>query len=930
MIVFCILRQAQSRVLALALIDSEVFAYVFMNKFFAQQHHLLLHQLTHSRRLREFDDQVALIDDITHVIEITMILDEHIERLFFYVTELSQYFIIMNLSWLCHHVIDVNFEHNILILSFFFCLNHCCSFLVKIYDLNQQEENFSFEVNKVAFSQSRSQFTHKKQLSSRIAHKKQFSLQIAHKKQFSLQIAHKKQFSIQFARKKQFSFSFAWKKQFSFQFARKKQSSLSFTRKKQLSFQFAHKKQFSSQFACKKQLSFSSAHKKQYNFSFAHEKSTNTQLIHKKQISFNLVSRLKQEASSRILQVIQKEYSSKIKCWNSFLSRISVVSQADQFDQSSIQLDIVELRVRSFDHAAHVKDIEVFSVTLKKIDVFLNLESISSSSLDSDESKSRRATLTIHSKNSSTLAQFLSRSQHSMYDKNHRLNLHQMKKKFHLTAFTTQEDLEVYWQSKNVDSVTILSFRYSEFLDVFFKKNVDILSSHWAHDHVIHLKEDAQFSIFALYDMSRDEILELRRYLNENLSKDFIRVSRFQMIISVLFVKKLEEELCFCVNYRDLNAITVKNRYSLSLISETLNRLSRAKIFIKLNIISAFNRLWIKEEDEALIAFCTRFELFEYLVMLFDLCNESVSFQKYINNTLCKHLDKFCTAYLNDILIYFDNELEHEIHVKLILRKLREADLQMNIIKCEFHVTQVSYLELIIIIEEIKMNSSKIDIIVNWLILINVKDVQSFLDFANFYKRFIYDYSRIAISLTRLIRKDVLFVWFQKCQIAFNILKKVFTFKIILRHYNSNHKIVIEINASNYVFKNIFFQYNENEILHSVTYFSKKHNSVECNYEIYDKELMIIVRAFEKWWSELEDSIYSVEMITDHKNLEYFMSTKQLSRRQARWSEFLSRFNYHIAYHFDKIDDKSNALTRRSEDLSKEKNTFDSRHQYQH
>ncbi len=162
MIVFCILRQAQSRVFVLALIDSKVSAYVFMNKFFTQQHHLFLHQLTHSCRLWEFDDQVALIDDITHVVEITMILDEHIKKLFFYVTELNQYFIIMNLSWLHHHVIDVNFEHNILILFFFFCLNHCCSFLVKIYDFNQQKENFSFKVNKVAFFQSRSQFTHKK------------------------------------------------------------------------------------------------------------------------------------------------------------------------------------------------------------------------------------------------------------------------------------------------------------------------------------------------------------------------------------------------------------------------------------------------------------------------------------------------------------------------------------------------------------------------------------------------------------------------------------------------------------------------------------------------------------------------------------------------------------------------------------------------
>ncbi len=263
------------------------------------------------------------------------------------------------------------------------------------------------------------------------------------------------------------------------------------------------------------------------------------------------------------------------------------------------------MKAWSFDYAAHVKDIEVFSVILKKINVFLNLELISSSSLDFNESKSRHATLTVYSKNSSTLTQFSSHSQDSMYDKNHHLNFHQMKKKFHLTAFTTQEDLEVYWQSKNVDSITILSFKYFEFLNVFFKKNVDILSLHQAHNHVIHFKEDAQFSVFALYDMSRDEILELRCYLNENLSKDFIQVNHSQMIIFVLFIKKFEEELCFCMNYWDLNVITVKNRYSLSLISKMLNHLNWAKIFIKLNIISAFNQLWIKEEDEVLIVFCT-------------------------------------------------------------------------------------------------------------------------------------------------------------------------------------------------------------------------------------------------------------------------------------------------------------------------------------
>jgi len=136
MIVFCILHQAQSRVSAFALIDSDVSAYVFMNKSFMQQHHLFLHLLTHSCRLQEFDDQVILINDIIHIIKFTMILDEHVEKLFFYVIELNQYLIIMSLSWLHHHFMYINFEHNTFILFSLFCLNHYCQFFVKIYDFN--------------------------------------------------------------------------------------------------------------------------------------------------------------------------------------------------------------------------------------------------------------------------------------------------------------------------------------------------------------------------------------------------------------------------------------------------------------------------------------------------------------------------------------------------------------------------------------------------------------------------------------------------------------------------------------------------------------------------------------------------------------------------------------------------------------------------
>ena len=151
--------------------------------------------------------------------------------------------------------------------------------------------------------------------------------------------------------------------------------------------------------------------------------------------------------------------------------------------------------------------------------------------------------------------------------------------------------------------------------------------------------------------MSRDEIEELRRYLDDNLAKGFIRASRSHAASPVMFVKKPGGGLRFCVDYRGLNAVTIKNKYPLPLIAETLNRLSRAKIFTKLDIIAAFNRLRIKEGDEELTAFRTRFGLFEYLVMPFGLCNRPASFQHFINDTLRQYLDDFCTAYLDDILI---------------------------------------------------------------------------------------------------------------------------------------------------------------------------------------------------------------------------------------------------------------------------------------
>ena len=162
------------------------------------------------------------------------------------------------------------------------------------------------------------------------------------------------------------------------------------------------------------------------------------------------------------------------------------------------------------------------------------------------------------------------------------------------------------------------------------------------------------------------------------------------------------------------------------------------------------------------------------------------------------------------------------------------------------------------------MNSVKVDIIINWSTLVNVKDVQSFLEFTNFYRRFIYDYSKIAAPLTHLICKDVAFKWSSECENAFNTLKRTFISNVILCHYNSDLKLVMKTDASDYVSGGILLQYDENDVLYPVMYFFKKHSSAECNYEIYNKELMAIVRTFKEWRPELKGSSTPVEVIIDH------------------------------------------------------------------
>lgn len=484
----------------------------------------------------------------------------------------------------------------------------------------------------------------------------------------------------------------------------------------------------------------------------------------------------------------------------------------------------------------------------------------------------------------------------------------------------TVEDLEAALRDKKAqeeDPVDLLPEEFKDFVDVFSPKEAERLPPHRSYDHDIKLLEGKTLPFGPLYAMSREELKVLKEWIEDNLRKGFIRPSSSPAASPVLFVKKPGGGIRICVDYRALNAMTIKDRYPLPLTKETLNNLKGMKYFTKIDIISAFNNIRIKEGLEYLTAFRTRLGLFESLVMPFGLTGAPATFQRFINDTLRDYLDIFCTAYLDDILVYSKARSEHVKHVRSVLQKLREAGLYAKIQKCEFLVPETKFLGIIIGQDCIRMDPEKVKIIINWQSPTCVTDVQAFIGFGNFYRRFIKDFSKIIAPLVNLTRKGVPFSWTTTCKLSFEALKNAFVNAPILRPFDWSQDVIVETDSSDYVSAGVMSQYDEEGILHPIAFFSKKLSATECNYEIYDKELLAIIRCFEEWRPELEGTPSPIKVITDHRNLEYFMSTKLLNRRQARWSEFLSRFNFKIVYRPGKQGVKPDALTRRSEDLPK-------------
>lgn len=452
---------------------------------------------------------------------------------------------------------------------------------------------------------------------------------------------------------------------------------------------------------------------------------------------------------------------------------------------------------------------------------------------------------------------------------------------------------------------------YRDLAAVFSKVKADKLPPHRLTDCKIVLQKDATLHYGPVYPMSEEESKVLKEYLDDMLKKKFIRPSESPAGYPVLFQKKKDGSLRLCVDYKKLNAVTIRNSYPLPLIPDIIERVKGAKFFTKLDLRSAYNLIRIREGDEYKTAFRTKYGHFEYLVMPFGLRNAPATFQAFINSVLRPFLEKFVILYLDDILIFSDSLENHIKHVRLVLKKLLDNNLFAKLKKCEFHQPKVEFLGHILSGQGISTDPKKIKSVEEWPTPTCVKDVQRFIGLCNFYRRFVKDFATIAKPLHNLTKKDSKFIWDEKCNNSFLALKKSLTSSPTLLHPDPSKPFIVECDASNYAIGAILSQRDDENKLHPVAYYSRSLNNAELNYPITEKELLAIKAAFSTWRHLLLGAKYQITVFTDHKNLLYTLGGKVGNQRQHRWHLFFQAYNFQLIYRQGRKNGKPDSLSRR-------------------
>ncbi|GKC39078.1 putative reverse transcriptase domain-containing protein [Tanacetum coccineum] len=408
----------------------------------------------------------------------------------------------------------------------------------------------------------------------------------------------------------------------------------------------------------------------------------------------------------------------------------------------------------------------------------------------------------------------------------------------------------------------------------------------------------------APYRLAPAELQELSTQLQELSDRGFIRPSSSPWGAPVLFVKKKDGSFRMCIDYRELNRLTVKNRYPLPRIDDLFDQLQGSRVYSKIDLRSGYHQLRVREEDIPKTAFRTRYGHYEFQVMPFGLTNAPAVFMDLMNRVCKPYLDRFVIVFIDDILIYSKSRKEHEGHLKLILRLLKKEELYAKFSKCEFWLSKVQFLGHVIDREGIHVDPAKIESIKDWASPKTPTEIHQFLGLAGYYRRFIKGFSKIARPITKLTQKSIKFDWGEKAKAAFQLLKQKLCSAPILALPEGSENFMVYCDASHKGLGAVLMQKEK-----VIAYASRQLKVHEKNYTTHDLELGVVVFALKMW----RHYLYGTKCIvfTDHKSLQHILDQKELNMRQRRWLELLSDYDCEIRYHPGKANVVADALSRK-------------------
>ncbi|GJZ33801.1 putative reverse transcriptase domain-containing protein [Tanacetum coccineum] len=410
----------------------------------------------------------------------------------------------------------------------------------------------------------------------------------------------------------------------------------------------------------------------------------------------------------------------------------------------------------------------------------------------------------------------------------------------------------------------------------------------------------------APYRLAPSEMKELSEQLQELSDKGFIRPSSSPWGAPVLFVKKKDGSFRMCIDYQELNKLTVKNRYPLPRTDDLFDQLQGLSVYSKIDLRSGYHQLRVREEDIPKTAFRTRYGHYEFQVMPFGLTNAPAVFMDLMNRVCKPYLDKLIIVFIDDILIYSKNKQDHEEHLKLILELLKKEELYAKFSKCDFWIPKVQFLGYVIDSKGIHVDPAKIESIKDWASPKSPTKIRQFLGLAGYYRRFIEGFSKIAKPMTKLTQKKVKFVWGDKQEAAFQLLKQKLCSAPILALPEGSEDFIAYCDASKKGLGTMLMQREK-----VIAYASRQPKIHEKNYTTHDLELRAVVFALKIWRHYLYGTKCTV--FTDHKSLQHILNQKELNMRQRRWLELLSDYDCEIRYHPGKANVVVDALSWKKE-----------------